>query len=161
MVAVPAKLGDINIVQIGLGTVIALIVATVRARVDGLRQNAAFRESRIVKAGQVLAEIDPQPLKVAWSQVEGQLAQDSIAKQQLDSGRLGLRQMDAGNNIRASDTAGLAVITQVAPIKMVFAIPQDNLPRLLKQLKSGATLGLDTWDRGQKNKLAAGFLLLR
>ena len=122
-------------------------------------QNAAFRERSIANAGQVLAEINPQPLKVAWSQVEGQLAQDTIAKQQLDSGGLGLRQLGAGNIIRASDTAGLVVITQVDPIKMVFAIPQDNLPRLLKQLKAGATCSKDAWDRDPKNKLAAGFLL--
>jgi membrane fusion protein, multidrug efflux system len=214
--AVPAKLGDINIVQTGLGTVAALKVATVKARVDGLLQSVAFQEGTIVKAGQVLAEIDPQPLKVALSQVEGQLArdqaqlanarldleryrtllaQDSIAKQQLDaqealvkqfegtvkvdqaqvdnaklqlsytritapiSGRLGLRQMDAGNIIRASDTTGLVVITQVDPITVVFTIPQDNLPRVLKQLKTGAKLGVDAWDRDQKNKLASGFLL--
>ena len=69
--------------------------------------------------------------------------------------------MDAGNIIRASDTAGLVVITQVDPIKVVFAIPQDNLPRVLKQLNAGAKLGVGAWDRGQKNKLAAGFLLLR
>ena len=214
--AVAAKLGDINIVQTGLGTVAALKVATVKARVDGLLQSAAFQEGSIVSAGQVLAEIDPQPLKVALSQVEGQLArdqaqlanarldleryrtllaQDSIAKQQLDaqealvkqfegtvkvdqaqvdnaklqlsytritapiSGRLGLRQMDAGNIIRASDTAGLVVITQVDPITVVFTIPQDNLPRVLKQLKAGAKLGVDAWDRDQKNKLGTGFLL--
>jgi membrane fusion protein, multidrug efflux system len=214
--AVPAKLGDINIVQTGLGTVAALKVATVKARVDGLLQSVAFQEGTIVKAGQVLAEIDPQPLKVALSQVEGQLArdqaqlanarldleryrtllaQDSIAKQQLDaqealvkqyegtvkvdqaqvdnarlqlsytritapiSGRLGLRQMDAGNIIRASDATGLVVITQVDPITVVFTIPQDNLPRVLKQLKAGAKLGVDAWDRDQKNKLGTGFLL--
>ena len=214
--AVAAKLGDINIVQTGLGTVAALKIATVKARVDGLLQSATFQEGTIVKAGQVLAEIDPQPLKVALAQVEGQLArdqaqlanakldleryrtllaQDSIAKQQLDaqdalvkqfegtvkvdqaqvdnaklqlsytritapiSGRLGLRQMDAGNIIRASDATGLVVITQVDPITVLFTIPQDNLPRVLKQLKAGAKLGVDAWDRDQKNKLASGFLL--
>ena len=214
--AVAAKLGAINIVQTGLGTVAALKVATVKARVDGLLQSVDFQEGTVVKAGQVLAEIDPQPLRVALSQVEGQLArdqaqlanaridleryrtllaQDSIAKQQLDaqdalvkqfegtvkvdqaqvdnarlqlgytritapiSGRLGLRQMDAGNIIRASDANGLVVITQVDPITVVFTIPQDNLPRVLKQLKAGAKLGVDAWDRDQKNKLAAGFLL--
>ena len=214
--AVAARLGDINIVQTGLGTVAALKVATVKSRVDGLLLNVGFQEGKIVKAGEVLAEIDPQPLKVALSQVEGQLArdqaqlanarldveryrtllaQDSIAKQQLDaqealvkqfegtvkvdqaqvdnaklqlsytritapiSGRLGLRQMDAGNIIRASDSAGLVVITQVDPITVLFTIPQDNLPRVLKQLKAGAKLGVDAWDRDQKNKLASGFLL--
>ena len=214
--AIAAKLGDINIVQTGLGTVAALKVATVKSRVDGLLQNVSFQEGTIVKAGEVLAEIDPQPLKVALAQVEGQLArdqaqlanarldleryrtllaQDSIAKQQLDaqdalvkqfegtvkvdqaqvdsaklqlsytritapiSGRLGLRQMDAGNIIRASDATGLVVITQVDPITVLFTVPQDNLPRVLKQLKAGAKLGVDAWDRDQKNKLASGFLL--
>ena len=51
------------------------------------------------------------------------------------------------------------VITQVDPITVVFTVPQDNLPRVLKQLKAGAKLGVDAWDRDQKNKLAAGFLL--
>jgi len=214
--AVAAKLGDINIVQTGLGTVAALKVATVKSRVDGLLQSVGFQEGKIVKAGEVLAEIDPQPLKVALAQVEGQLArdqaqlsnarldleryrtllaQDSIAKQQLDaqdalvkqfegtvkvdqaqvdsaklqlsythitapiSGRLGLRQMDAGNIIRASDATGLVVITQVDPITVLFTVPQDNLPRVLKQLKAGVKLGVDAWDRDQKNKLASGFLL--
>ncbi len=214
--AVSARLGDINIVQTGLGTVAALKVATVKSRVDGLLLNVGFQEGKIVKAGEVLAEVDPQPQKVALSQVEGQLArdqaqlanarldveryrtllaQDSIARQQLDAqealvkqfegtvkvdqaqvdnaklqlsytritapigGRLGLRQMDAGNIIRANDSAGLVVITQVDPITVVFTIPQDNLPRVLKQLKAGAKLGVDAWDRDQKNKLASGFLL--
>jgi membrane fusion protein, multidrug efflux system len=67
--------------------------------------------------------------------------------------------MDAGNIIRASDATGLVVITQVDPITVVFTIPQDNLPRVLKQLKAGAKLGVDAWDRDQKNKLASGFLL--
>jgi membrane fusion protein, multidrug efflux system len=70
-----------------------------------------------------------------------------------------LRQMDAGNIIRASDATGLVVITQVDPITVVFTIPQDNLPRVLKQLKAGAKLGVDAWDRDQKNKLGTGFLL--
>ena len=214
--AVPARQGDINVVQNALGTVAALKVATVKARVDGLLQSVMFKEGQTVRAGEVLAEIDPQPLRVQLSQVEGQLArdqaqlanarldleryrtllaQDSIAKQQLDSqeaqvkqfegsvkidqaqvdnarlqlsytritapisGRLGLRQIDAGNIIRQSDAAGLVVITQVDPITVVFTIPQDNLPRVLKQLKAGAKLNVDAWDRDAKNKLASGFLL--
>jgi multidrug efflux system membrane fusion protein len=53
----------------------------------------------------------------------------------------------------------LVVITQVDPITVVFTIPQDNLPRVLKQLKAGERLAVDAWDREQKNRLATGFLL--
>ena len=214
--AVPARVADINVVQTALGTVAALKVATVKARVDGLLQEVLFREGQIVKAGDVLAQIDPKPLQAALSQVEGQLArdqaqlnnarldleryktllaQDSIAKQQLDQqeslvrqfegtvkvdqaqvdnarlqlgytkvtapipGRLGLRQVDSGNIVRSSDAAGLVVITQIDPITVVFTIPQDNLQRVLKQLKAGEKLAVDAWDREQKNKLATGSLI--
>ncbi len=216
VIAVPAKVADINVVQTALGTVAALRVATVKARVDGLLQDVLFREGQIVKAGDVLALIDPEPLKVALSQVEGQLArdqaqlnnarldleryrvllaQDSVAKQQLDQqealvrqfegtvkidqaqvdnarlnlgytrvtapipGRLGLRQVDSGNIVRTSDANGLVVITQVDPITVVFTIPQDNLQRVLKQLKAGEKLAVEAWDREQKNKLAVGSLI--
>jgi multidrug efflux system membrane fusion protein len=216
VLASPARLADLNVVQNGLGTVAALRVATVKARVDGLLQNVLFQEGQIVKAGDVLAEIDPRPLQVQLAQVEGQLArdqaqlnnarldleryrvllaQDSVAKQQLDSqeslvrqfegtvkidqaqvdnaklqlsytrvtapipGRLGLRQVDAGNIVRSSDTLGLVVITQIDPITVVFTIPQDNLQRVLQRLKAGEKLGVDAWDREQKNKLAVGTLI--
>ncbi len=216
VIAVPAKVADINVVQTALGTVAALKVATVKARVDGLLQDVLFREGQIVRAGDVLAQIDPKPLQAALNQVEGQLArdqaqlnnarldleryrtllaQDSVAKQQLDQqeslvrqfegtvkidqaqvenarlqlgytkvtapipGRLGLRQVDSGNIVRSSDAAGLVVITQIDPITVVFTIPQDNLQRVLKQLKAGEKLAVDAWDREQKNKLATGFLI--
>jgi len=216
VIAVPAKVADVNVVQTALGTVAALKVATVKARTDGLLQDVLFREGQIARAGDVLAHIDPKPLEVALAQVEGQLArdqaqlanarldleryrtllaQDSIAKQQLDaqesqvrqfegtvkvdqaqvdnaklqlgytkvtapiSGRLGLRQVDTGNIIHSSDAAGLVVITQVDPITVIFTIPQDNLQRVLSQLKAGERLAVDAWDREQKNKLATGFLI--
>ncbi|QEM68513.1 MdtA/MuxA family multidrug efflux RND transporter periplasmic adaptor subunit [Geobacter sp. FeAm09] len=74
------------------------------------------------------------------------------------SGRVGLRQVDAGNIIHASDTTGLVVITQLQPITVVFPVPEDNLPRVLGKMKSGARLGVDAFDREQKQKLATGQL---
>src|SRR5881628_2913187 len=75
------------------------------------------------------------------------------------TGRLGLRLVDPGNIVRAGDANGLVVITQLQPITVVFTIPQDNLPGVLKRLRSGDRLPVEAYDREQKVKLATGALL--
>jgi multidrug efflux system membrane fusion protein len=75
------------------------------------------------------------------------------------SGRVGLRQVDPGNIIHATDANGLVVITQLQPIAVIFPIPEDSLPQVLGKLKSGARLPVEAYDREQKQKLAAGYLL--
>ncbi|WP_243372170.1 MdtA/MuxA family multidrug efflux RND transporter periplasmic adaptor subunit [Geotalea sp. SG265] len=74
-------------------------------------------------------------------------------------GRVGLRLVDAGNIIHSSDTTGLAVITQLQPITVVFPIAEDSIAPVLAQLKKGARLPVETFDREQKHKLAEGTLL--
>ena len=74
-------------------------------------------------------------------------------------GRIGLRQVDVGNMIHASDTNGVVVITQLQPIDVVFSVPEANVQRLMKRLVSGTTLPVDAWDRDSKVKLADGTLL--
>jgi len=75
------------------------------------------------------------------------------------SGRVGLRLVDAGNIVHASDTNGLVVITQLQPISVVFTIPEDSLPKLTDKLKAGEKLTVEAYDREQKQKLATGTLL--
>ena len=212
-----AKRQDLRVSVNAIGTITALNTATVRARVDGELRRILFREGQQVKAGDLLAEIDPRAYEVALAQMQGQLqrdaaqlknaeldlaryrdllAKDSIAKQQVDtqealvgqlkgtvladqaqvdnarlqlsytrvtapiSGRLGLRQVDLGNIVRASDTTGLVTITQTQPIAVVFAVPEAHLPQITQRLQAkGGVLGVEAWDREQRKRLAQGRVL--
>ena len=73
-------------------------------------------------------------------------------------GRVGLRQVDQGNYVTSGDTNGLVVITQLAPISVLFTVPEDNLQAIAKRLASGAVLPVTALDRGGANKLADGSL---
>jgi membrane fusion protein, multidrug efflux system len=74
------------------------------------------------------------------------------------SGRIGLRLVDAGNMVHASDTTGLVVITEVQPIDVVFPVPQDALPDVLRHMRGGKPLVVDAYDRDGKTRLAGGKL---
>jgi multidrug efflux system membrane fusion protein len=211
-----AKSQDFNVYLNALGTVTPRASVTVRSRVDGQLARVLFKEGDTVKAGALLAEIDPRTFEVQVSQAQGQLAkdrallananvdlqryktllaQDSIASQQVDTqaslvrqyeasiasdqaqvdsaklqlsftritapiaGRLGLRQVDVGNMIHASDSNGLVLLTQIQPIDVVFALPETNLPAVLRQMKQNAALPVDALSRDQSRKLASGTLL--
>lgn len=212
VLAQAARAQDVNVYVNGLGTVTPLKTVTVRSRVEGELIRIHFTEGQMVKEGQLLAEVDPRPFRVQLMQAEGQMArdqallanaridleryrtlfaQDSIAKQQVDtqaalvrqyegsikanqsaiesaklqlaysritapiSGRLGLRQVDAGNVVRAGDANGLVVITQLQPVSVIFSIPQDQLPLVLKK----KDLPVEAWDRENRQRLAAGRLV--
>jgi multidrug efflux system membrane fusion protein len=75
------------------------------------------------------------------------------------AGRIGLRLVDVGNIIHAADANGLALIAQLQPIAVLFTIPADNLPPVLKKLQAGIKLPVDAYDRDDRNKLASGSLL--
>ena len=75
------------------------------------------------------------------------------------TGRLGLRLVDQGNIVHASDANGLAVITQIQPIAVVFTLPEDNLEAVMKQFHSGKSLPIEVYDRSGDSKLAQGQLL--
>jgi len=75
------------------------------------------------------------------------------------SGRLGLRIVDPGNIVHATDTTGLCVITQLEPITVIFTLPEDSLPSVLEKLRAGAQLAVDAYNREQTKKIASGSLL--
>ena len=110
-------------------------------------QDALVRQSEgIVKADQ--AQIDNVKLQLVYSRITAPI-----------SGRVGLRLVDPGNMVRANDSNGLLVITQLKPISVVFTIPEDNLPAVLGRMNGGHQLTVDAFDREQKVKLATGTLL--
>jgi multidrug efflux system membrane fusion protein len=99
-------------------------------------------------------------LKVDQGQIDGAKLQLTYSRITAPiSGRIGLRQVDPGNIIHAGDTTGLAVITQLEPIAVIFPIPEDSLPPVLEKLKTGERLPVEAYDRDQRRKLAAGHLL--
>lgn len=74
------------------------------------------------------------------------------------SGRAGLRLVEPGNMIRASDPNGLVVITPMHPITALFTLPADQVTRVLEQQRGGRKLAAEAWDRDFKTRLAVGSL---
>ncbi|WP_256080080.1 efflux RND transporter periplasmic adaptor subunit [Massilia sp. YIM B04103] len=208
-----AEKADIPVVLEALGTVSAAATTTVRPQVSGILQKVLFKEGQMVKAGQVLAQIDPRQFELSLMQASGQrqrdeaqlenarltleryrtlLAQDSIARQDVDtqaalvrqlegtvmtdkaaegtarlnlgytkvvapiSGRVGLRVVDVGNLVGSGDAGGLAVITQISPIDVEFAVPQDQVPEVIARANEGAVLPALALDRTRSATLEQG-----
>ena len=193
-----AEVRDLPVLLNGLGSVDAFNTVAVKSRIDGQLVQVAFKEGQEVKAGDLLAVIDPRPYEVALSQAQATLFKDQAAlkdarlnlerfqqlykdgvipKQQFDTqgsleaqldgavradqaqvdnvklnlvytritapvgGRVGLRQVDVGNMVHASDPNGLLVITQLQPIAVIFSLPQDNLQSISQHMRNGRLAG--------------------
>ena len=96
--------------------------------------------------------------------VQADQAQIDLARLQLSytrvtapiSGRLGLKQVELGSLVRASDPNGVVSITQTQPMAVVFSVPEIHVPLIMRQLKLGKALSVEAWDRDQKIRLAQG-----
>jgi len=95
------------------------------------------------------AQIDNAKLQLTYSRITAPV-----------SGRIGLRLVDPGNIVHATDTNGLLIITQIQPISVIFTLPQDQLPQVFDQLHKGAAqLTVEAYDRDNTQKIATGKLL--
>jgi multidrug efflux system membrane fusion protein len=109
-------------------------------------QAALVQQNRgTVQADQ--AQVDTQKLNLTYCRIVAPIG-----------GRVGLRQVDPGNYAQTSDPAGLVVITQLQPISVIFTLPEDNLPAVMRRLSAGATLTVTAFDRTGENKLDTGVL---
>ena len=150
---------DVRVVLSAIGNISALNTATVRARVDGELKNIRFKEGQMVRAGAVLAEIDPRSFEIALAQVQGQLAKDQalLKNAQVD--------VDRYKELLAKDSiAKQQVDTQIALVQQLSATVQttqaqvDNAKLQLSYTKITAPisgrLGLKTAELG--NLVRAG-----
>jgi multidrug efflux system membrane fusion protein len=94
------------------------------------------------------AQIDNAKLQLTYSRITAPI-----------SGRIGLRTVDEGNMVQTNDSNGLAMITQLQPIAVLFNIPQDDLPQVLRKMQSNQPLSVEAYNRDLKQKLATGTLL--
>ena len=208
--------GDIPLYLDALGTVTPVANVTVRSQISGQLTSVAYQEGQMVRQGQLLAQIDARPYQQQRAQALGVLArdeaqlanarldlqryqtllaQDSIARQQVDTqaatvrqlegaiasdrasvgaadlniayarivapitGRVGLRPVDPGNYVSTGDTNGVATITQINPIDVLFNLAEDQLPQVASRMRSGAVLPVTVFDRAQKTQLSVGRLM--
>jgi membrane fusion protein, multidrug efflux system len=93
------------------------------------------------------SQIDNAKLQLTYSRITAPI-----------SGRIGLRLVDVGNIVHATDTNGLLVITQLQPISVIFTLPQDELPQVNAKLHAGVQLIVDAYDRDDTAKIASGKL---
>jgi multidrug efflux system membrane fusion protein len=95
------------------------------------------------------SQIDNAKLQLTYSRITAPI-----------SGRVGLRLVDPGNIVHATDTNGLLIITQIQPIAVIFTLPQDQLPQVFDKLRKGsANLPVEAFDRDNTVKIASGKLL--
>lgn len=128
-------------------------------RYKGLLQNSGAMSQQ---------QVDTQ--KATADQIEGSVRNDQAlvenAKLNLVychitapvSGRIGLRLVDPGNIVHASDANPMLVITQMQPITALFTLPEDQLPAVAAQMRRGS-LDVDAYSRDDQTKLATGKLL--
>src|SRR5229473_1107114 len=189
VLAAEARIADVPVYLDGVGTTRALNMVTVHSQVDGTLVSVNFREGQDVKAGDVLARIDPTTYQAQLDQAlakkaldEAQLANarldlerytnllktNAVNRQQVDttralvaqleaqvrldqgaidnarayvnyctivapiSARVGIRLVDQGNLVHASDPTGIAMLTQIRPISVLFTLPQQQLGQVNK-----------------------------
>jgi multidrug efflux system membrane fusion protein len=134
------------------------------ARIDLDRYQQAFNRNAIAKQ-----QLDDQAQLVKQDEGTVKNDQGQVANAQVNlvythitspiDGRVGLRLVDPGNMVQANGTTPLVVVTQLAPITVIFSVAEDYLAEIQQQMRNGTRLTVDAYDRTQQQKIAGGTLL--
>jgi len=211
------KTADVPILRTGIGTVQAFNTVTIKVRVDGQLDKVAFVEGQEVKAGDLLAQIDPHPYQAVLAQAVATKAKDEallanakrdlardesligkqyVSQQVMDTqkalvdqdtaqvgvdqaavdaarvnlnyttitspldGLTGIRLVDQGNIVHATDTTGLVVITQTHPISVIFTLPENQLDQINQARAGGKQLKVYAYSSDDQVQLGEGTLAL-
>jgi len=134
------------------------------ARLDLVRYQNSFKEHAIpeqqLATQQALVEQDQGTVTLDQGNLDA--AQVNLDYTRIVSpidGRVGLRLVDPGNIVPANGTTGIAMITQLQPITVIFTIAEDNLDEVIEQIAAGHKLSVTALDRTQKRTLSSGTLL--
>jgi multidrug efflux system membrane fusion protein len=112
-------------------------------------------DAQLSNSGQSVGTLDADRAAI-------QAARVNVAYTRITSpinGVVGLRQVDPGNIVHAADTTGLILVTQLQPISVIFTLPEDQLPPVLKLMRSGHKLVVEALDRSMTTHLGTGTLL--
>jgi len=129
------------------------------ARYRGLSKTDAIPKQQL-DTQEALVRQDEAAIVIDHGQIEA--AKLNLVYSRVTSpvdGRIGLRLVDPGNIVHASDTGGLAVVTQLRPIDVIFTLPEDSLPDVLAKVRAGERLAVEALDREKSRQLARGTLL--
>ena len=170
--------------QVNKGELLILIdprpyqVQLASAQAQLFKDQASFRDAQLnyqrfkdlLNQSGAMSQQQVDTQKSMADQFEGAIRSDQAAidsaKLQIEychiaapvSGHIGLRLVDAGNIVHASDANAMLVITQLQPISVIFTLPADSLPVVVQRMKQG-TLKVDAYSRDNQIKLATGTLL--
>lgn len=169
--------------QVQKGELLAVIdprpyeVALSQAQATLFRDQAQLRDARLnyerfkdlLQQSGAMSQQQVDTQKATSDQLEGTVRSDQAA---IDSaklnltychitaplaGRIGIRLVDVGNMVHASDTNPLLVITQLQPISVLFTLPEDQLPSVAQRMRQGA-LSVDAYSRDDLTKIDSGKL---
>jgi membrane fusion protein, multidrug efflux system len=127
------------------------------ARYQTLLQQNAIPEQQVATQKALVAQ-DEGIVKTDQGQIEAAKLNLVYCKITAPiTGKVGLRLVDPGNIVHASDANGLVVITQMEPISVLFTVAEDELPVVLQKMRT-QTLPAGAWDREMKQRIAQGTL---